>query len=291
MSYAHVVVGPDQLWQTWAPEPVLLAAAAVAGLAYGRGARALRAVGAGARSLPRRRVVAFYAGLVVGTASITSPLGALSETLFSAHMIQHLLLMLLAAPLLVYGAPATVVPMALPRGPRVALHRPAWGIRRARRILCSALVVGTLYAAAMWAWHLPALYEWALRNEGAHTFEHAAFLSAAALFWWAVLEPSRRIGFGAALLLTFATMLQSAALGALLTLASQPLYDAHAAGAEAWGLTLLQDQQLAGALMWVPPGIVYVSTMAVLLGRWLKHAERRTARAEVRSVTAGATKP
>jgi putative membrane protein len=225
-------------------------------------------------------VVAFYGGLGAVVIALLSPLHALGETLFSAHMVQHLVLVLGAAPLLVAGAPALPMIQGVPRGLRRALrtlpHAPA--MAPLRRALRNGLVVGGLNALAMWAWHLPALYEAGLSGPSLHALEHASFIGTAVLFWILVMRAGARrypTG-GTAIALVFVTALQSSALGALLAFASRPLYGVHAEGALAWGMTPLADQRLAGLLMWVPAGIVYIAAMAALLLRWLKDMEGQT---------------
>jgi putative membrane protein len=187
------------------------------------------------------KVGLLVAGVAVFAAAQLPPLHEAASELFSAHMIQHLLLVLVAAPLLALGLPRVAT------GP--------------------AIVVWVLHTGAMWAWHLPTAYDAALRTNALHGLEHLSFLVTGVLFWAFVLRrvdvsPLQRVG------LTFATALQSGALGALLAFATRPLYRSHLVSAERWDLTALQDQQLAGALMWVPPGVVYLAVMLVLLYRW-----------------------
>ena len=178
---------------------------------------------------------------MVAAVAFAPPIEAMATELFSAHMTQHLALVLIAAPLLALGTPR--VPQA------------------------GALAVILLHTGAIWMWHLPSAYDAALASAPLHVVEHVSFLATGWLFWVYVLRrtdvsPLQRVG------VTFATALQSAALGALLTFAPKPLYSGHLAGAGRWDLTPLQDQQLAGAIMWVPPGVVYLVVMLVLLYRW-----------------------
>jgi putative membrane protein len=234
-----------------------------------------------------RRAVAFHAGLAFIVVALVSPLDALAGWLFSAHMVQHLLLILIAPPLIVYGAPGAPLMLALPRALRRRLHaaRHSTAVRVTQRIVFSAAVVWSLQTLAMWGWHLPAPYQDALRSQPLHALEHASFFFTAVLFWSLVIEtgPRRKLGYGATIVLVFAAALQSAALGAVLTFASHPLYPLHIPRAAALGVGALADQQLAGLIMWVPAGTVYLITMAALFLRWLKSmeadqaAERRAA--------------
>jgi cytochrome c oxidase assembly factor CtaG len=129
------------------------------------------------------------------------------------------------------------------------------------------MVAWTLHVGALWAWHAPALYERALRSERVHVLEHLCFFWTALLFWWVLADrrARTRLGTGGALLYLFAAALQSTALGAFLTFAQHPWYRAHARSALAWGLTALEDQQLAGLIMWIPSGLVYLVAVAAVL--------------------------
>jgi putative membrane protein len=274
MTFAHHPVGPNA-W-AWSFEPLLISALALAALAYLRG---IRRVGRnGTTLLGRGRVAAFYAGLLSAIVALISPLGALADTLFSAHMIQHLLLILCVAPLIVYGAPALPFLLCLPIRGRRWLQRRRHA--RALELIGTPLVAWGLHTAAMWAWHHPALYESAIRNETLHVVEHMAFLGTAVLIWAIVIPaPRSRLRFGSAAGVLFGTALQSGALGAILTFATTEFYTVHAAGVRMWGFTLLGDQQLAGVIMWIPAGAVYFLAIAILFARWLKDQPRRSARA------------
>ena len=195
------------------------------------------------------RMVMLVSGVIVSLATVLSPLHQVAAELFSAHMVQHLLLVIVAAPLLAAGMPRT--------------------------ISLNPFAIFVLHTGAMWAWHLPSLYDAALTSDALHGLEHLSFLITGVLFWSYVLRGSasailQRVG------LTFAIALQSAALGALLAFASRPLYSSHLSSTASWNMTPLEDQQLAGALMWVPPGIVYLAVMVVLLFRWFGRLDRES---------------
>ena len=125
------------------------------------------------------------------------------------------------------------------------------------------LVAFTLHVTALWLWHLPALYDAALRNEGIHVAEHVSFLATALLFWYPIADahPRRRSSVGVATLSLFAAGLQCTLLGALITMARHAWYFGHYATTAAWGLTPLEDQQLAGLVMWIPAGFVYLAAL------------------------------
>jgi putative membrane protein len=270
MTLAHQPIGPAQVWDAWNGDPLILILLLLVGFAYQRGARVLAAKG---RELSSIRMGAFYSGLFLAAAALLSPLDAMSHTLFSAHMVQHLVLILLVPPLVVLGSPSLPLLLSLPAGIRSPLQRfrhRNWG---ARSLLAAPLVVWTLHTAALWAWHLPALYEAGLRSDIVHALEHASFFLTALLVWVIVIPGAKqRPRFAEAAGLTFATILQSGALGAILTFATTVLYPSHKIGAALWGLTPLQDQQLAGVIMWIPAGAVYFLTLAVLFATWLNQA-------------------
>jgi putative membrane protein len=275
MTFAHSAVGPESLWQTWNLAPLALIGILLTAASYGRGILVLRC---NRRSPGLRRVVCFYAGLLVVMGSIVSPLDALSASLFSAHMVQHLMLILVGAPLLVFGAPVVPMMLSLPRSTR-AVTRSIERIRvvdAASRAVMKPVIVLALHSIVLWAWHLPSLYQAALRDEGLHGVEHVTLVATAMLFWALVIgrRRRRRLGYGPAILLTFVTALQSAALGVVLTFASAVLYPVHVGRAEAWGLSALEDQQLAGAIMWIPAGIVYLGVMCALFAWWMRSMER-----------------
>lgn len=288
------MLGPGDVWGAWHLDPVVIVVVAVVALAYGVGVRRLWRARRG-RALPVRRVVCFYGGLSAVVFALLSPLDALGGSLFSAHMVQHLTLMVVAPPLLVYGAPLVPVALALPLGPRRATLRlgKRSSLHRVALLVGAPVTVWVVHMGALWAWHIPSLYAGALRNDFLHVLEHASFFTTALLFWSVVIAPARRTGasYGTRLALVFGTALQSGALGATLTFASVALYAVHAEGAQAWGLSALEDQRLAGVIMWIPAGAAYLATMSITLVRALKDMEVRMRRAEEPSgVSLGSSK-
>jgi len=279
---------PSDLWRAWSFEPGIVLPLALAAGLYARGLRALwRQAGAG-HGIRRWQAAAFAAGWLVLAIALVSPLHELGETLFSAHMAQHELLMAVAAPLLVLGRPLLPflwgLPMAWRRDAGHWTSRPA--MRSAWHALTLPSIAWTVHALAIWVWHAPRLYDAAVTSDVVHALQHASFLGSALLFWWALIHGRNgRLRYGASVLYVFTTALHTTALGAVLSLASQPLYPAYAATA-AWGLTPLEDQQLAGLIMWVPAGIAYLVAALALMAEWLREAERRTTRSETAAALA-----
>jgi putative membrane protein len=275
-TLAHTPVARSDLWSSWRPDPLILGILVLTALFYRSG---LAHLGARRRQLVRPAHVAAFAGALLALAiALASPLELAASSVFAAHMVQHLLLMLVVAPLLVCGRPVLVLGGAMPlRGRRLSVRvRARPSVRSARDALFHPVSAWVIGVVVLWAWHLPALYEVALRHDALHALEHASLIATAALVWALALGRARRsLAIPAASGLLLATALQSGALGAVLALARRPLYPIHASVAPSWGLTPLEDQQLAGGLMWVPPGIVYTVVIAALLAHWLGSLEVR----------------
>jgi putative membrane protein len=271
-------VTPETIWGAWRWEAGLLPGLLLGAL-YVLGCRAVwRSAGFG-RGVRPWRALCFAAGLATLLLALASPLDALGGVLFAGHMVQHLVLVQVAAPLIVLGAPQVALAWGLPRWLRRGVS--AWWravapeVRSLWRLLAHPAAAWCLHATALWLWHAPALYQAALRSAPLHALEHASFFGTALLFWWSLMRRPAQggPGYGAAALYTFTMMLQSGLLGALMTFAPAPWYPAQSLGAAAWGLTPLEDQQLAGLIMWVPAGVIYVAALVAFLGVWLMRSE------------------
>lgn len=268
---------PHDAWQAWNLDPVILLGLGLAGWVYGRGIGELwRRAGTG-RGVRRWHAVCTWLGLAALVVALVSPLDRLGEVLFSFHMVQHLMLTLVAAPLLVLGGALPwlwALPISWRRSAARLSHRPK--SRTAISAVTHPTIAVSLHAAALWTWHAPRLYEAALTSPAIHAVEHASFLATALLFWWSVLRTSLAtgLGYGTGVIAIFVTALQGGALGALLTFSRSPWYPAYGDAVTAWGLTPLEDQQLAGSLMWVPPGVVYLVAALALMAAWIRDMER-----------------
>jgi putative membrane protein len=212
--------------------------------------------------------------------AVISPIAWLSQVLFSVHMTQHEILMLIAAPLLVIGQPLLALLWAVPgsrrRGVAARLRKPV--IARGWRILTGPLMVFVLHGVALWIWHVPALFEAALHDEAIHAVQHLSFLLTAALFWWGMVHGRYgRAGYGAAVAYVFLTAVHSTVLGALLTVAPSVWYRSYEGTAAGRQLDALADQQLAGLVMWVPSGVIFIIGGLALFAAWLGESERRVA--------------
>ncbi len=267
-QHAFGPLGPlPWAFESW--EVFLLGASA---LLYGAGLWRLWQRAGSGRGVSPAQALAFAAGWISLVAALLSPLDTLCEALFSAHMVQHELLMLVAAPLVVISRPLGAWLWAFPPAWRGAVggvfHHQRW--RRPWLLLTAPLWAWTLHALALWLWHLPVLFEAALHHDTLHALQHLCFLGTALIFWWSILRSQSRRGRGVALLSLFTTFVYTGVLGALFTLSNVVWYPSYAVSASHFGLNALQDQQLGGIVMWVPSGFVYLLCALVLGARWLR---------------------
>jgi len=262
----------------WTWEPWTIALLVLSAALYGAGTRAIwRKAGAG-RGVHGWHAAAFAAGLASIAIALVSPVAWLSEILFSVHMTQHEILMLISAPLLVFGQPLIAVLWAFPAPARAAwAHWSQRGaVAAAWRALTAPLVVFLLHAVAVWIWHAPALYEAALRSTAIHALEHLSFVLTAALFWWGIVHGRYgRMAYGAGLLYVFLTAIHTSVLGALMTISPGVLYPSYLSAGARWHIDALEDQQLAGLLMWVPSGLVFIVFGLALFAAWLGESGKR----------------
>ncbi len=233
---------------------VLLAAAGYVALGWRRGARALTAGS-----------VAFFGGLLAVLVALNGPLHDLSDDhLFSAHMVQHLLLTLVAAPLLLAGTPGWMLDGVLGR-----LER--WRLGPLARGLTRPLPAFTLAAVALVVWHLPGPYGAALASHRLHIVEHLVLLVTAGLGWWPVLSASARaprLHYAAQILYLFALGLPMTVVAAMITGAEDVIYPGYGDAPRLFGLTPLEDQRLGGLIMWVPGGLIPLLAFTVVFFRW-----------------------
>jgi len=267
----------------WPFEPWVIVLLAVALVAYARGLQRLWAHAGRRAGVTPSAALCFAAGWLILAIALCSPLDPLAADLFTAHMVEHELLMVAAAPLLVLGRPLATWAWALPATTRArlpgALHRPL--LQRTWHAITDPFGAFAMHSAAIWLWHVPVLFAAALHHTGVHVLQHFSFLFSALVFWWSILAPARRDRQGGpAILYLFATMMHTGALGALLTLSSSPWYPSDAAAAAAWGVTPLEDQQIGGLVMWIPAGTVYVAAALWVMARWIASSGTPSARTE-----------
>lgn len=276
LAHAGQPLVPHDLMRAWVWSPFITVPLALGAAWYAAGVAAVWRASAPGRGIRGWEVSCFAAGWLALVLALVSPLHPLGEVLFSAHMAQHELMMVVAAPLLVLGRPLVPCVWAMPPGWRRAtgaLTRKA-PLQRAWSVVTSPAVAWALHAAAIWIWHIPTLYDATLDNAFVHTLQHLSFLATALLFWWSVLRGSR-LGRGPAIGYLFTTMLHTSALGVILAFTNALWYPAYATTTMRWGLTPVADQQLGGLIMWIPGGVSYLVAGLSLLALSLRDSESR----------------
>ena len=274
------------LWD-WSLNPPLFLVVLLAAL-YGLGSRRT-VTPARTREAQRVRCACFYTALVVVTVALSSPLDRLSEQLFWAHMIQHVLLILFAAPLIVLARPWVRLWRCLPLGARRWLAR---GFSQGRRAAPLRLAVGflgepgpsfALFSGVLLGWHVPAMFDATLRSETLHAFEHSLFFGTAIMFWKQVIPsaPLRvRLAAGQRVVYVIGAMIVSWILAVVLALAPNALYAGYAhQTSRPGGISAIADQQLAAGIMWVPGSITFVIVIFIYVHRWLTPTDPADARA------------
>ncbi len=233
------------------------------------------------------QVVAFAAGWLTLVVALVSPVHKLGSLLFSIHMTQHELLMIIAAPLLVLSRPLVWFLWGLPLRTRESLGRFTKRPKFAAlwSVMTVPLFVWLLHGSTLWAWHIPSLYEASVEHDWVHALQHTTFLLTALLFWWTLIHGRHgRLSYGSGVLYVFTTALHTSILGALMTFTGQlwyPIYDGRTA---AFHLTPLEDQQLGGLIMWIPAGTVFIILGLWLMAEWLRESDKRLSCSRVSEV-------
>jgi putative membrane protein len=255
----------------WTLDPILLVPLGLALLIYAVGWMRLSR-----RASAPVRPWLFLSGWAVLTLALVSPLHQAGERSFTMHMIEHELIMLVATLLLAASNAGGVLAWGLPRPFRLALGG-SWKspLQALWRRLTEPVTATIVQGAVMWAWHAPPLFDRALENSGWHIAQHTCFFVSALLFWWAMLHPRGRSGgYGVSAACLFVTSLIGGALGALMSLSSSPWYADYAAmGMTGIGLDPVDDQRLAGLIMWIPGGLVHGVAALAMFYKWLKGSE------------------
>jgi putative copper resistance protein D len=262
----------------WAWPPVVTVAVALVALLWVRATRQVAREHPG-NPYPRRRTVSFAAALLLVLLALQSGIERYDTTLFSMHMVQHLILLFPVPILLLQAGPVTLL---------LRVASPRWRARilavlqsRAVGVISHPLVGWTLLVAVMWGTHLSVMFETALENETIHNMEHALYLSTALLFWAPIfsVDPIRhRLRGGSALAYLITQMPQNSFLGVAIMFSSTPLYPHYVSLQRAWGPTPLEDQQLAGAIMWLVGDALFLAAIFVVLAALAKSEDRPESR-------------
>lgn len=264
---------------SWSLEPTVLVGVALAAGLYARGWRRLRARGRGGRILKPWRAWCYAGGLLTVLIALVSPIGTFTSLFFFMHMIQHVLLIMIAAPLIWLGAPMLPTIWAFDRGTRRGigtLFRQGNPVHRLFHFLTQAGVALPLFILVLALWHYPPLYDAAQGRTVVHDLEHALFFGTALLFWWPVIHPTggrRRLGYGPAILYIFPAKLAGFALGAFLTLTPEAYYRTYIEAPRLWGFTALGDQQMGGLIMWVVGGLLFIIPLLALVLMMMREDE------------------
>jgi putative copper resistance protein D len=233
---------------------------------------------------PKRwQTYAFMGGLTAIALALVSPIEAYEGQLFSVHMVQHMLLELVAAPLILLGAPIT---LAL-RASNASVRRSLLSFLQSRvvHLISFPLIAWLLFAGVNWGWHFSELYNEALENVALHYFQHFTFIAAALLFWWPVigLDPSPwRLPHPLRLFYLFLAMPQNSFLGVAIMSAPHILYQHYLTNLRTWGPSPLDDQNLGGVFMWVFGDVAFLIGMGLVVASWVRLEDRRTARLDAR---------
>ena len=278
MIALHVgTVNTGSLWTAWSFDPLALAGLPLVGFLYYRG---ITSPGRKPRFHTAWRARSFYLGLVVLAVAVLSPLDHLADELFSVHMTQHMLILMVGAPLILLGAPIVPVLRGTPRPIRRRVIIPvlqSLAVRFILRTLSRPLVAWPLYVLFIWGWHVPGLFVAALENELVHLIEHTSFAFTAYLFWWNIIDPHplrANLSYLARIPYTFLTVVPAFALGAFLTFSSEPWFAPYEITAPAYGISALEDQQIGGTIMWIPGSFIIGATLIWILFLAVRQEQR-----------------
>ena len=275
---AHVgrAIAPHDLWSSWGKDPFVYGGVLLTGWLYFRGVRSVWATAGGGRGVARWRAGCFLAGLGVCWAALESPIDAAGSALFSGHMLQHELLTVVAAPLLVLGDPLVAVTRSLPPAWRRRVGRAArllTGPARSSRRTPWAVAWFGIFVASFWIWHIPALYETALRSDVVHSLQHFSFLASALGFWWVAIGGARHRSPLPGVAMSFGAMVQGTWGGVVLLFSERGIYEPYATTTQAWGLSPSADIAVGAAIM-MAAGSVFVAAGIALVGSYLASVER-----------------
>ena len=286
---AHVVGsdGAGRGWDAatqWAFDPLALFVVLLPGLLYARGLRKWKVR---PRPLKRWQPYFFYAGLFVSGAALISPIDALADDLFVMHMTQHLLLLMIAPPLILLGSPTTLILLGLSQSVRQRVVKPLlrnWTVRAAYGVVTFPAITWVLFVTTTWSWHfVGGAYDAAVGNYGIHTLQHVTFITAGMLLWLVIVDPRpmrSRLTYPFRMIFITITEFQNVLLGVAITFQPALLYSSYAEGSGLWGITPLNDQQVGGVLMWGGGVMMLLIALVVTGVVWFDKMEEQARREE-----------
>lgn len=267
LAHASRSVSHQSWWLAWNFDPFIITSLLLLTGLYAYGLRQISCLASRPAIVSKLRRSAFFCGMVALAVALLSPLDTISDDLSWVHMLQHMTLTTVASPMVMSGLPGLVTLWAMPlrwrkRWGKLWSGPGPWPLAYLHRALWNPALVWLLYALALWLWHVPVFYEAALKNQLVHDLEHLTFFVASCAYWRLLLDSrrNRMLTPGVALVYLFTTSIHSMFLGVFMTLAPQPWYAYYHGRTSHWGLTALEDQQLAGAIMWMPAGMAFTLT-------------------------------
>ncbi|MEE8337491.1 MAG: cytochrome c oxidase assembly protein [Dehalococcoidia bacterium] len=265
-------------WQVWSIDPEVLIPVALAAFFYLNGLTRWRER---SRLHSRWRTASYCGGLAVLLLALESPIDYLGEHHFAFHMVQHELIVMLAVPLILLGAPTTPSLLGLPRVLRMGVVRRLLGARAVRglyRFATRPLVAGGLLIVTLYLWHLaPGWYDAALESELLHGVEHLSYIALGVLFWWVVIDPKplrSRLGYPLRMVYLLVASTPKHFLGALIAFAGDPLYEAYRTAEPVFALSIGDDQAIAGLIMWALSQMMFLVVIAIVFFIWAQRSER-----------------
>lgn len=261
-SHAEQAQATLDFWTAWTFSPLVLISLVGLSFIYFYGWRGMRKRRSAQLQAATWQAYAFVLAIVILLIALISPVAGFSEVLGSMHMLQHTLILMVAAPLMAMASPRHIAMWSVP----AAYWRTEWKFRHWAQTwglvrLVRPFTIWLLYSLILWIWHLPILYEAALADPWIHDFQHISFFAASFFFWKMIFDPFARFRLypGVGLAYIFVSTIHSMALGLLMTFAPRVWYFPYLQSAPLYGLSALEDQQIAGLIMWMPAGISYVA--------------------------------
>ncbi len=264
---------------SWDFHPVVAGGVALAGILYWWGRHRMKGQGRGLSAPPAWRAWCYGLGLAMLAFALLSPVATYSELFFFLHMTEHMLIIIVAAPLLLLGAPLLPTLWALPRGFRREvglLFSRGHPVHRLCHQLTRPLPAILIYLVVVGGWHIPRFYDAAEGVTLTHDLEHLSFLIASLVYWWPVVHPTggrRRLSYLASIPYLIPALVEGTIIGIVLTFARVPVYETYQRVPRVWGLSVMADQQLGGLIMWIVGGALYLVPILALFQLFLSRGD------------------